>query len=667
MNDTVLRNKLEACSSLTTFLENIEEDILLNYVGPILENLFSLFLTDIPTCLREIILDVITEIVEVCKDKFSKFAEKSLTILIEFLAKIYGLKCHKSLYGNLINCITMIGPYAKDHYFKFLKDIIRIIVELQDTITDGSDTNQTYLQHALERITPFLITDFPDTLGAVIGSVIKLIKNVPKMSISDTPKESFKLEDLLAAESEEVKIEKKAFSLSTSETQDVSSAITLLNSLIKIMDKVFLPYVTATEESVFPLLKFYINEEVRIESCNCLPTILTVLKNNCSTEDLHAKAKKYIAEILNACDTEFDNGTLAVFIENMGVLVEIAGLFLNTQELNSFFGKFMIIFDNTEKRRLTLLAEQKKYLESPNVKEENINSDDEEEEDDMIKDFEQDIEEIEEIQEYTADIIGILFKTHKELTMEIVKKITSDVLPRYFRSDASIFEIKMGIFIVDDLIEFLGQEILSHIWHDLARIVIGFNTHNSIEIRRAASYGVGVFAKFTKTDFFKYAEDCVNCLYAGLKFTKKENDNEEQFEGAKDNATSSLGKIIKYQTNNIDVAKIIPSWIDHLPIVHDIDESVEQHLMLCQLVTNQSNLAIGENYQNLPKVLKIFARIYNTKKFTSDDIDNNIKTIIKSILNNSVTKNILVHTKDSLPEDDKKLKKKFETFLSQDF
>ena len=559
----------------------------------------------------------------------------------------------------------MIGEHCKTHYFKYLKDIVAIIVELQDSVTDSNsnDTNQTYLKTALERVCPHLITDFPDTLEHVLGSVIKLIRNVPKMSLSEKPKEEFSLSALIFDEDENKK-EKKNISMSTSETQDIESSITLLNTLVEKMGKVYLPFISMSEEVLIPLLCFYINDEVRIETCNAFPTMLTVIKNHCSVDDLHIKAKLYITSILTACDTEFDNGTLAVFLDNMGTLVEIAGMFLNTQDINSFFEKIMILFDNTEIKRLKLLADQKKVLEAPVVKED-INSDDEEEDDDDIrKDFENDIEEIEEIQEYTADIIGKLFKTHKELTMEMVGKITKDILPKYFRNDASVFEIKMGIFIVDDLIEFLGQDLLSNIWDDLAKIVIGFNTHHSIEIRRAASYGVGIFAKFTKNNFEKYAADCCNCLINGLNFQKKESDDDDQFEGAKDNATSSLGKIIKHQNTNIDLAKVIPNWLNHLPILVDLDESEEQHLMLCQIINNKSSLVIGDDFANLPQVLKILARIYQTKKYSNDEIDGLIKGIIQNVLSNPTAKNIMINTREGLHDKDNKIKKKLETFIS---
>ena len=101
----------------------------------------------------------------------------------------------------------MIGEHCKSHYFKHLKDIVAIIVELQDSVSDSNsnDNNQTYLKTALERICPHLITDFPETLEHVFGSVIKLIRNVPKMSLSEKPKEEFSLSALISEDDENKK------------------------------------------------------------------------------------------------------------------------------------------------------------------------------------------------------------------------------------------------------------------------------------------------------------------------------------------------------------------------------------------------------------------------------------------------------------------------------
>jgi importin-5 len=42
---------------------------------------------------------------------------------------------------------------------------------------------------------------------------------------------------------------------------------------------------------------------------------------------------------------------------------------------------------------------------------------------------------------------------------------------------------------------------------------------------------------------------------------------------AKDNAISALGKIIRYQSNAIDMQTMVPTWLSLLPLQHDLEES----------------------------------------------------------------------------------------------
>ena len=50
--------------------------------------------------------------------------------------------------------------------------------------------------------------------------------------------------------------------------------------------------------------------------------------------------------------------------------------------------------------------------------------------------------------------MGSFFKTHKELCLDIVNKLLIELLPKYFNNNSSNFETKMGLFIVDDMVEF---------------------------------------------------------------------------------------------------------------------------------------------------------------------------------------------------------------------
>ena len=134
----------------------------------------------------------------------------------------------------------------------------------------------------------------------------------------------------------------------------------------------------------------------------------------------------------------------------------------------------------------------------------------------------QNIEGAEDIITAFSDAIGALFKTHKEYCMEIAGKMVNDVLPKYFKNTATNFEKKMGLFIMDDMIEFLGQELLSAIWNDIFKILLQYVENNSCEIRQAASYGLGQFITNTKNNYEIYAKDCLDILFRALKVEMNE-------------------------------------------------------------------------------------------------------------------------------------------------
>lgn len=54
---------------------------------------------------------------------------------------------------------------------------------------------------------------------------------------------------------------------------------------------------------------------------------------------------------------------------------------------------------------------------------------------------------------------------------------------------------------------------------------------------------------------------------------KEKKSKAKQFYHAKDNAVSALGKVIRYQTANIDAGTIIPEWLNLLPIKNDVEEA----------------------------------------------------------------------------------------------
>ena len=124
--------------------------------------------------------------------------------------------------------------------------------------------------------------------------------------------------------------------------------------------------------------------------------------------------------------------------------------------------------------------------------------------------------------------------------------MVSEVLPKYFNVKASNFEKKMGLFILDDMVEFLGQELLIKIWPEIAKTLIIHVDNTACEIRQAASYGLGEFIKHTDKDYNNYANDILTVLGKGLLISS-DGQNEDEYHSAQDNIVTALGKLIKFR------------------------------------------------------------------------------------------------------------------------
>ena len=352
-------------------------------------------------------------------------------------------------------------------------------------------------------------------------------------------------------------------------------------------------------------------------------------------ENLILITKNYLTQIIESIEKEYDNTALLIKIKHLGKIVLKSNYFLTKDELNSFFAKLTCLIDEIEARRIQLLKHHEKYLLknsrksiTPQVEEEDGEFQ-EVDQNDPEKILTEDIEEIEEIQGYISDVIGFSFKTHKDISTDIVNIILNNWLPKYFRSDASIFEIKMGILILDDMIEYLGQDFLRDLWNQMSKILIQYTTHGDCKIRRAACYGIGILAQNTTENFSAFSDDAINSLAFALQI-QIESRNEDEWGAAKDNATTALGKIIKYQYNSVNMENCFYLWLRNLPIIYDTTESVEQHGILCDFILNKPEFCYGGNLVNMEYIVRILAKIYATEKFSDEELDVKIKIITSS-------------------------------------
>lgn len=648
-NEKVLRNQLEVLSAMNSFILESSTNTLLLYTQQILTILLpELAKTDmnIPVNLRKEMINIISGLVDILADQIGPFAADTLLALNSAFMTFYGNKTNQPLYKEFIEAISMLGTYCKETFVKIIPEFTKVLLDIQTSIQLTTDPTRNFLESAYRNIIPILKESYPGLLPDIIASVFKLVQNLPEMSISALPAQEFKIDDILSSlneNPEEIKI-KNVKDIHTSGTEEMESSIKLFKAMIISLKDLFLPYLEQAQKEIIPLINYRANSNIRMAAAKVLPHIVDIVAQY-STKDIAGTiAKFYISELLTSIqnNNELDNSAFYVKIKRISKILSKIDYFLSKEELNKLFENIAGLIDETEKRRLELLEEKKKITELQNKKseinklkkhQENLVAAAEEESDDedydMLEELEEDIEEIENIQSSLSDSIGYSFKTHKDISHDIVNYIISTWLPKYFRSDASHFEISMGIFIIDDMMQYLGQNFMGHYWGELVKTLILYTTNTNHIIRRAANYGIGEVAEFTIQDFNLFAENAVNGLFTSLNIPQDKS-VEDEWGAAKDNATRSLGKIMKFHSNTIDLNKCFNIWLSHLPVVYDELESAEQHELLCDFILNKPELSYGENFANFSHIVNILTKVYASKYFTSTAVDEKIKKITET-------------------------------------
>jgi len=619
--ETILRIQCEILATLVSFIQFTKSEDLKPYVKELFELLLILFKkNDIPVIIRKLVSEGILEITMTMEDEISPYAQVAFDLILNYFVEVYKNKINQILYGILIECITSLGVYVKDKYYKIIPDIVNCIVEIVKGFnSDKIEPIKADLTNSLNRLLEVLKDNFKNLLPNLIETIYTLVKSRPQMAISSSPTEQFDINKILEEDKEDENTKEKE--IKTSETEELASTLSLLNTFIQSIGSGFLPYYEKFEVEVLQLLSYQLDTKIRTKSAKILPNLISTITDN---EAKAKKGKEYIKLLIEGIKKETSYHVVEKFFINLTKVIENSGQILTKNEVNELFNNIKEIFENLKKKRNNLL-ESKKPKKKHN---------DDDDDDFNIQDLiEEDIEDIESIQTEIADCIGIILKTHKSIADEIISNILKDIIPVYSNSK-NMFEVKMGLYITDDLIEYIGQEILGdENWNLMFNIITKLVTNEDTSIRQASAYGIGNFAKFTTKNFDNYSKVLIDSLYNAMNIKNKdgeENEDEEYnaFGMAFDNMISALGKIINYQFNSqvvqAGINDLINKWIMNLPIKYDKEEMGAQHEWLVDLFVVKRQL-INENlYQ---KYFEILAQIYEAKN-SSDTLNEKNKKFI---------------------------------------
>lgn len=116
-----------------------------------------------------------------------------------------------------------------------------------------------------------------------------------------------------------------------------------------------------------------------------------------------------------------------------------------------------------------------------------------------------------------AEIIGVLFKTHRDHCQNLVQQLISVQLPKVAQ-DTSKPKIKFLLFILDDMVEFLGPDFLGPIYPQVCQQICSYTNSKYAAIRQAAVYGIGMIAQHGGAGFPPLSQGCLESLKVAIEY-----------------------------------------------------------------------------------------------------------------------------------------------------
>ena len=657
-NSKCLRVQLECCDALDCFIGHMTDDDCSLYMKDSLETLFNVFNrneTECPPSLKEGILDVLQEFINASEEEFKKYSDKCLQLLLQYLGDILNKNINKNLIGPLMETISSIGPLCPELFKKHLTIIVNTLIQINLNLTSFNDNIANYLLSTWEKIIPYLKENDTEKIPKIISSLIELLKKNPEMSISSNPEQKIDVMSFFAEEkNEEEKKEKPKTEIKTSETEEFSIFIETLNLFLNNCDEFCsLEHINNLIPIALKLIK-YPNTDIQSEISKTLSIIIELLsKKNENINNIQNYSKTFISEIVGQLLQETDFSLITSFCDSIKDIIKFTKLFLTTPEINNLTEKVLEVFDKVEKSRIALLKQkeetEKEYEKDKKTGDGKIYSDDEDDDEskeEEVEGIKEQIDEIEDVLTSFSEFFGVLFDTHKKYTLEIVEKIIKEYLPKYFNDNSSSFEKSLGLLLVDDMAEFLQQDLISNIWDNICEILIKYSNHKDDEVRNSACYGLGVFSQYTKNNYSKYYKNILTNLVSAInlpinKDLPKNEKNDKQF--AKDSAVSALGKILKYHEAELgpDYDNCLNIWINSMPINQDEEEGKFCYQFLLDMLMKQQNRVLGNDNKNLPQIIVILSKAYNTE-MTDDLMNTNIEQFATGVKNNNEYNKILM-------------------------
>jgi len=434
LGDSVARVRAEAGNSLSLFSEKCGSTVLISFLPSIMPALVTVVSTPNCSLVLENVLDCLTSISEVSKESFGAYYTQLMPYFLNIINSSTSEQ-HKKLRGKAIEAMSTICTcVSKEVFTQHCGQIVSVLQHIQNSQLTENDSLRPYVLSAWQRLAASLGATFAQYVGGILPSLLTSITSEVNVSISSNPEEVLDLASMLKEGSNKV-------SITTADLEEKDVALQTLLTIVDVLKADYAPFVEKTAEIILPLIGYSANPGIREVSSTILASLIVSAKE--SGHNPVPLARQFLASLWANTLNELDRDGQTAKLEAIKTIIEtVKESFMSAEEVNQS-GENLI-------KILSTSLEHRKRMEDAKAL-----GDDDESEDELITEINK--KEEDTLHTAISEVLGALFKTHKEHSLTIVNFLYSNVLSKFLTPEGSAEDHKFAIFVIDDVIEFLGE------------------------------------------------------------------------------------------------------------------------------------------------------------------------------------------------------------------
>ena len=248
------------------------------------------------------------------------------------------------------------------------------------------------------------------------------------------------------------------------------------------------------------------------------------------------------------------------------------------------------------------------------------------------------VEDIDELLDSAGDVVTAMARV---MGPEF-SRIFAEVLPVILQSLSPIEKKVPGhiaslLGCMGDVTSDLGASVLQFA-ESIMPIFLHSLHHASAVVRRASAFGLGSMFLSGGKGLSRYYHESLRRLQPLLAIDVST--CEKQAIPARDNACSAIAKMISHDAESLPMTEVLPLFLQGLPLLDDMIESVYVYPCLCNLLTSPYRAALLPHFNHVVRVL--------ASALTTESIEDKLKPQLASSLQSLVVEN-RAHVEEILP------------------